>query len=133
MSTKVVAHFLDGRLIKGTSLDIDAKRPTFHIRPPDDKAVEVRISDLKALLFVRSLRGNPERSEESTPTPSDRRGRGASIVSLKFADGETMVGMTVRYPPGPFFYLNPVDPESNNIRILVNRAAVVDMELIRGP
>ncbi len=128
MSKNVVARFLDGRVIKGTSLDIDAKKPTFHVIPPGEKAIQVRMADLKALFFVRSLLGDPGRSEETVPKPGDPRGRGASVVSLKFADGETMVGMTMSYPPRPFFFLNPVDPKSNNIRILVNRDAVVSME-----
>lgn len=130
MSKNVVARFLDGRVIKGTSLDIDANKPTFHVRPPEDKTVEVRLTDLKALFFVRSLEGDPGRAEDIVPKSGDVRARGANVVSLKFADGETMVGMTMSYPPRPFFFLNPVDPKSNNIRILVNRSAVVDMELL---
>ena len=43
----------------------------------------------------------------------------------------TMVGMTIRYPPNrTYFFLNPVDPKSNNLRILVNREAVTEMELV---
>ena len=35
MSNLVVARYLDGKLLKGTSLDVDPTRPTFHVRPPE--------------------------------------------------------------------------------------------------
>jgi hypothetical protein len=134
VNNSVVAHFLDGRMVKGTSFDVDPGKATCHIRPPNEKPLEVRLEQLKALFFVRSLQGNPGRAEARVPDPRDPRARGATVVSLKFADGETMVGMTIRYPPNkPYFYLNPVDPKSNNIRILVNRSAVTGMELLQRP
>jgi len=128
MSKPVVARFKDGRTLKGISMDIDPARPTFHIRPAQGSPVQVSLSDLKALFFVRSLDGDPERNESNTPDPTDPRTRGSSIVSMRFADGEEIVGMTIRYPPNkPFFFVVPADPGSNNLRILVNRDAVVDM------
>ena len=49
-------------------------------------------------------------------------------MSMRFRDGEEIVGITIRYPPNrPFFYVVPVDAASNNTRILVNRDAVVSM------
>ena len=38
MSNLVVARYLDGKLLKGTSLDVDPTRPTFHVRPPEGRA-----------------------------------------------------------------------------------------------
>jgi hypothetical protein len=102
-----------------------------HVRPPTGDTVEIALADLKALFFVRSLEGDPDRDESRLPDPGDRRLRGATVVSLRFADGERMVGMTIRYPPNKtYFFLNPVDPKSNNLRILVNRDAVTEMELV---
>ena len=129
MSKKVVAHYLDGRVIKGTSLDIDPTRPTFHIRPAQGAAVEVSMSRLKALFFVRSLEGDPAHDETLALDPGDTRSRGSCLVKLRFGDGEEMVGLTIRYPPNrPFFFIVPVDTTSNNMRILVNRDAVLSME-----
>jgi hypothetical protein len=131
LSNRVVARFQDGRMVKGISLDVDPAKPVCHVRPPGDKAVEVTLADLKALFFVRSLDGNPGYEESRLPKPGDRRLRGSNVVSLQFADGEKMVGLTIRYPPNkPYFFITPVDPKSNNIRILINRAAVVAMELV---
>ena len=127
----MVARFQDGRAIKGTSLDVDPAKPTFHVRPAVGKALEIRLADLKALFFVRSLDGDSTRTENRVPDPGDPRSRGSTLVSLRFADGEVMVGLTIRYPPNrPYFFIVPVDPKSNNIRVLINRAAVVAMEAI---
>jgi hypothetical protein len=128
MTNKVVAHYEDGRIIKGIGMDIDPARPVCHVRQEQGSATEVKLRELKALFFVRSLEGDPSRTERNTPDFQDSRTRGSSVVALRFRDGEEIVGITLRYPPiRPFFFVVPVDAESNNTRILVNRAAVVSM------
>ena len=128
MANEVVAHFVDGRLIKGISLDIDPARPTCHIKTSVRGMVEVKLADLKALFFVRDLTGNPGHQEKTVLDPADPRARGTQPIDLTFGDGERIVGLTNRYPPiKPFFFVVPVDLESNNIRILVNRSAVKSM------
>lgn len=128
MSKKIVARYRDGRVIKGTSLDVDPGKTRFHVRTAEGSTLEVDMNDLKALFFVRSLEGDPKRNDRATPVENDPRSRGATLVELGFADGETIVGMTIGWPPRrPFFFVNPVDPDSNNVRILVNRSAVTDM------
>jgi hypothetical protein len=129
----VVARFLDGRVLKGTSLDVDPARPTFHVRPPEGSTAEVKLTELKALFFVRSLDGDMARHETHTLDPADPRSHGSTAVSLTFPDGEVMLGLTNRFPPNrPFFFVVPVDPESNNLRVLVNRSAVKKIEPLSG-
>jgi hypothetical protein len=129
----VVARFLDGRVLKGTSLDVDPTRPTFHLRPSEGTAAEVKLKELKALFFVRSLEGDMARHETHTLDPADPRHHGSTAVALTFPDGEVMLGLTNRFPPNrPFFFVVPVDPESNNVRVLVNRSAVKKMEPLSG-
>lgn len=133
MSNLVVARFLDGMVLKGTSLDVDPARPTFHVRPSEGPTLEVKLKDLKALFFVRSLEGDMARHEVRNIDPADPRSHGSTAVSLQFPDGEVMVGLTNRFPPTrPFFFIVPVDAESNNIRILVNRVAVKKMEPLKA-
>jgi hypothetical protein len=73
------------------------------------------------------------RHEAHTIDPADPRARGSTAVSLQFPDGEVMIGLTNRFPPNrPFFFVVPVDPESNNIRVLVNRSAVKKIEPLGG-
>lgn len=121
----IVARFLDGRTVKGTSLNVDPARPTCHVRT-NDGPIEVALKELKALFFVKDLSGNAAHQEGSRATPGDARLVGGTAISVEFADGERIVGATNRYPPNrPFFFMVPIDPKSNNLRILVNRAAAV--------
>ncbi len=124
MKNDVVAHFLDGRLVKGTSLDVAPNRPKCHVKT-NESMVEVELAKLKALFFVRDIDGDREYSESLTVDPADMRLRGAKGIEVTFHDGERFVGLTNRFPPNrPFFFVLPIDAKSNNIRVLVNRFAV---------
>jgi hypothetical protein len=121
----VVARFRDGRTIKGTTLNVDPTRLTCHVRT-ERGAIEIKLNDLKALFFVKDPDGNPAHHEAVDPTPGDPRLVGAKRIAVRFEDGETVTGMSNRFPPlGKLFFMLPIDPRSNNIRILVNRAATV--------
>jgi hypothetical protein len=129
----IVANFLDGTVQKGLSLDVDPKRPKCHLRTMTGGMVEVTLSEVKALFFVKTATGRPEYNDAKEVAPGDSRIMGARLARVVFADGEEIVGLMNRYPPiTPYFYMLPVDPLSNNIRILVNRAAVKEMEEV-GP
>lgn len=128
MANEVVAHYLSGRVVKGISLDVDPGKPLCHIRSAEHGTMEVKLSELKALFFVKDLVGNSSRSDILKLEPKDGRARGSFPIELEFADGEKLVGLTVRYPPiRPFFFVLPADASSNNVRVLVNRAAVKNM------
>jgi hypothetical protein len=125
-----VAHFLSGRVLKGTSFDVSLTKATCHVQTPAGP-VEVRLSQLKALFFVKDLAGNPAHQERHTVAPGDTRAVGARRVEIRFRDGEQLVGLTPSYRPEQlFFYVSPADPESNNIRILINRAATSSVQLL---
>lgn len=120
---KVVAHFQDGRLLKGFTGDLLPTRPTLHLTPADapgqSKPVEVRVADLKAIFFVKNLTGRPQpyrRRQEFAP--------GKPVVGRKirvvFKDGEILVGTTQGYEASrPGFFVIPADAESNNERVFV--------------
>ena len=128
MANEVVAHYLDGRVIKGVSLDVDPGRPVFHIKIAAQGTLEVKLKELKALFFVKDVVGNSGRSDVLALEPSDGRARGSYPIDLEFVDGEHLIGLTVRYPPvRPFFFVLPADSRSNNLRVLINRAAVKRM------
>lgn len=124
----IVAHFIDGTVKKGQSLDVDPKKPTCHLKTETGGTIEVALAETKALFFVRSATGDPKRNEAREPVPGDSRLVGARKVRVMFADKEQIVGLMNRYPPiTNFFFMLPIDPTSNNVRILVNRAAVKEM------
>lgn len=125
---KVVAHFIDHDIVKGTSADVDPGRPRCHIQSSERGTVEVDLTQVKALFFVRDFDGKPEYDEAQHPQQGDARLRGSRTVQLTFSDGETLGCLMNRYPPTrQFFYALPMDHRSNNIRILVNRDAVARM------
>lgn len=134
MSKKVVAHFIDHDIVKGTSLDVDPGRPTCHIATEDRGVIEVDLAQCKALYFVKGLGGNPHYTERQRPSQGDARLRGSRKIELTFQDGETLGVLANSFPPKrPFFFVLPMDPKSNNIRILINKDAVASMKEIDGP
>jgi hypothetical protein len=129
MPQNVVAHFIDHAIVKGTSIDVDPGKPRCHIQSPEQGSLEVDLAQLKALFFVKDLSGRPEHDEAKEPATGDTRLRGSHRVKLVFLDGEELFGLMNRYPPNrSFFFVLPVDSESNNTRILVNREAVHTIE-----
>lgn len=122
---RVVARFLDGRILKGYTRNFDPRRRTFELFDPEagkeGEVINVRISDLKTLFFVRDFKGDPsykERHEFEGPFTGRR-------MSLQFSDGEVMVGTTFGFDgerDGFFFF--PADPRSNNEKAYVNGGAV---------
>lgn len=130
---QIVARFIDGTVKKGLSLDVDPKRPTCHLKTETSGTIEVALADVKALFFVKSPAGDPEHREAREPVTGDSRLVGAKQVRVVFADKEEIVGLMNRYPPiTPFFFMLPIDSQSNNIRILVNRSAVKEMGEIKA-
>lgn len=131
MLQRVVAHFIDHSVIKGTSADVDPKRPLCHVHAGERGVVEVDLRQVKALFFVKDLAGKRGRDDAQAPAEGDQRLRGSRQVEITFADGERLGGLMNRYPPiGPFFFMLPIDPDSNNLRILVNREAVATMRSV---
>lgn len=128
MINTVVARYTDGRLIKGTSIDVTPTKPVCHVRTADQGIVEVALAELKALYFVKTPEGDPAHDYGSTPTPGDPRLAGSHRVTLTFKDGEKLAVLANRYPPlGDFFFVLPVDGTGNTIRVLVNRAAIEEI------
>lgn len=134
MTNDVVARFADGQTLKGTSLDIDPTRPRFHIRSADGVMTQVLLSELKALFFVKSPSGNPDHVEGREIALADPRLRGLRVIEVTFRDGEKLVGLSSGIPKNkPYFFLVPVDSESNNVRILVNSSELVSMTQVTPP
>ena len=115
---RVVVRYADGRVLKGYT-DFDPEQPSLRLVPrdePDSEGVEVAVSELKAVFFVRSFDGDPSCDESKDlyqSRPPDTR-----KVRVHFRDGEELVGHTRqldRHRTGLFF--TPLDPQSNNVRV----------------
>ena len=129
----IVARFIDGRVQKGTSTDVDPKRLNCHLTTESGEKIVINLANVKALFFVKTATGRPEYQEAKGQSAGDSRLLGTKRVRVVFADKEEIVGLMNRYPPiTPFFFMLPIDPKSNNIRILVNRAAVMEMGEVKA-
>jgi len=130
----VVARFVDGRVLKGTTQDFAPHKPIFHLYVWDDptaRALAVPEKEMKALFFVRSYEGNPKHVEDRDLAKA--KGQGRKIV-VTFADGEVLGGFTTGYSKDKQgFFVIPVDPKSNNSRVYVVTAAVKRVEWADAP
>ncbi|HKQ97980.1 MAG TPA: hypothetical protein VJV75_08900 [Candidatus Polarisedimenticolia bacterium] len=125
----IVARFVDGRTLKGTTHDFLPNRPTFHIYVDGNersKAETVSVADLKAVFFVKDYAGSKDRTDVPGFDGAQGFGRNAQVT---FADGETISGRTTGYNPTALgFFLLPADAGGNNTRIYVVNKAVRKFE-----
>jgi hypothetical protein len=131
---KVVARYVDGRMVKGMTADFVPNKDVFHVTlvdaQPWDPPVEVNLKELKALFFVKDFAGNPKhkRKNEFDPLrpPAGRK------IQVRFADGEVLVGTTTGYMKGrPGFFLVPADTDGNTERCYVVAAAAREIKFIQ--
>jgi len=129
-ANKVVVRYLDGRLIKGTTRDFLPGKPMFHVHTDDSaEAVQVSLADLKAVFFVKRLEGDPDYTENKYLPEQPVASLGKKIAVV-FTDGEILAGYTHSYSAShPGFFVTPVDPGSNNIRVFVVKQSVCDVKL----
>lgn len=124
---RVVIRYADGKFIKGFTDDFFPNKPSFHVHPVElgrtDKGIEVTVSQLKAVFFVKDFAGDPAHRDQN----DFAEGQLASgrKVEVTFTDGEVIVGTTMGYDPKrPGFFLIPADLQSNNLRVYVVSSAV---------
>lgn len=128
---KVVARYLDGHVLKGSTRNFDPNRPAFTITSveaaPGEEDAAVRLDQLKAVFFVKSFAGQASYSErkEFVDPAAGRR------LSVRFKDGEILVGTSLSYDASRTgFFLFPVDKDSNNDKIFVLAAAVAEVTTV---
>jgi hypothetical protein len=123
---KIVARFADGRMVRGVTSDFFPGRDTFHVSVaepgPGHETAEIRMTDLKAVFFVKDFAGDPrhvrQKNFDASRPPIGRR------IQVVFNDGEVFVGTTQGYQPGrQGFFVVPADPEMNTERCYVLMAA----------
>ena len=128
MRNMVVAHFADGRVLKGYALDFFPNKDSFHLeREGSGESTEVKIANLKGLFFVKTFQGNASATRR---VDTERVGMGRKI-KIEFQDGETMLGYTSGYSPARTgFFIFPIDPDDNNEKVFVVTAATRSVEFV---
>ena len=132
MQNRIVVRYRDGRIVKGFTTDFLPTKDVFHVTTTEGKSsrpLDVRVSELKAVFFVKDFAGNPTYNDRKSFDPSKPvTGRKIRVV---FEDGELLMGTTQGYQPGrPGFFVFPADPKSNNDRCFVVSAAVKEVGLL---
>ena len=130
-TNRVVIHFADGRLSKGTTIDFNPAQAKFHLLPTNrGPGLEVMIGALKAVFFVKTLdtqtRKPPVRRGFEAPRNVNAQGKKIAVL---FKDGELLCGYTLNYVAGrEGFFMFPADPDTNNTRIFVINAAASQVQ-----
>ena len=127
---RVVVRFVDGTLLKGTTQDFLPNRPSFHLIPASGgPTVEVRCDRLKAVFVVKTLEGDRSRSALTGFLNAPATTTQGKKIAVRFKDGELLCGHTLSYLPGrEGFFVFPVDPQDNNIRVYVVAAATAEVK-----
>jgi hypothetical protein len=129
-TNNVVVRFSDGKLLKGKTQDFNPGRPGFHLAPSEGgPAIPVENRQLKAVFFVKNLEGNPFHSELKGFIAAPAATAHGKKIAVVFEDGELLCGYTLSYlPDRQGFFVFPVDPDSNNIRVFVLAAAAAEIQ-----
>jgi len=123
----LVAMFKNGQRAQGISRTMNLRDTGFHLEIEDNngaatgESIRIRFEDLKCICHVKSYDGNfdpGESNQEYAP--------GGNSVVVEFDDGQVLRGKTQNMynPDHPRFYVIPEDPNSNNINVLVEQAAI---------
>jgi hypothetical protein len=98
---RIVLHFKDNRLRKGYTHDFTPLREKFHLISEEESdrgnVYEVNCSDLKAVFFVKSLKGNKDYIEKKRFSDVDAVGLRGLKVRVEFPDGEVIRGTSFGY------------------------------------
>ncbi len=127
---RIVARYLDGRVLKGFTFDFLPNKESFHLVDAENerKVTQVEVKDLKAVFFVKTFAGNRERKNR---VPNVWGRSAGQRLKITFVDGEVLLGAATVYTPGRLgFFVVPADDGSNNERVFVYTAATRSVEVI---
>jgi hypothetical protein len=126
---KVVAHFQNGTVAKGLTVDFTPVKDRFHLVVEGAPAREILLADLKGLFFVRDLDGDLGHAKSNLFQPGDLSpGR---RIRVEFKDGETLLGVTQAYTPGRSgFFVVPADRKSNTERAYIITSATREVAFL---
>lgn len=128
---RVIAHHVDGSLIKGTTLDFFPTKDRMHVTDGQGDVHEVFLKALKAIFFVKDYQGDADYAEKKGFFIQRAQGK---KVMVEFFDGEVMFGYTLSYSPkGIGFFMFPGDPDCNNTKIFVVHSATKRVKVKTAP
>ena len=127
MTNKIVVHFQNGTIMKGTTSDFFPNKAQFHLIDGTGETKVIGVNHLKAIFFVKDLVGDKSRPDQYDITTA---GAGRKI-NVEFFDNEVIMGHTLGYSPDrPGFFMIPADPQGNNGRIFVVKTAAKNIKFL---
>jgi hypothetical protein len=129
---KVVVHTALGEVIKGYTGDFASHKPSFLLSSEEGKLRMnqiIELKTLKAVFFVKTFDGNFLHRMVHDFEDITCYGKKVAVV---FQDGEKLFGRveTLHYDPEHSgFFLFPLDPNSNTIRVFVLNSFIVSVEI----
>jgi hypothetical protein len=121
----VVLRFRDGRVVRGELPDDMVPSATFSATDESGAALDVCLSDLKGIFYLKLPKDRLLGRELSGPTEPV-----GTTATLEFEDGEVFSGRLSHFDVSQLgFFLYPADASSNNAKIYVVTAAVRSLEL----
>lgn len=127
---RLVIHYRDGRTLCGTSFNMNPAFETFAFIPcgetKESGQIEVPFRDLKCVFKVKEFRRQAPKHEYGKRNFP----RGRELI-VTFKDGEVIEGYSLQEynTRSPRFFVIPQNSASNNISVLVERAAVRSIAL----
>ncbi len=131
---RIVVHYKDGTLRKGYAHDFNPAGEMFHLTSDMDadrgNVHEVKVVDLRAVFFVKTLKGDRYYTEKKSFSDVDASKLQGMKIKVTFKDGEIIRGVTLGYnKKKKGFFVIPIDPQSNNDRIYVVADALESVSL----
>jgi hypothetical protein len=124
----VAARYLDGRVVKGRTVDFKPLCDTFHLSRKSGRTITIDTRDLKALFFIKTADGDPEHEEDKD---FDAKEGPEREIWVEFLDGEHLAGFSSALGSPKGFFFTPTDRDSNLERVFAFRPAV--RRLLQGP
>ncbi len=129
-ANRIVVHLKNGVIYKGVTHDFIPEKPKFHLVHQDCKIEEIDTESLKAIFFVKTYEGDKSHQDKKGFAGVDPKNIRGLKIKITFHDNEMVYGSTMGYSKQrKGFFVLPVDPESNNIRIYVVASAIKDVKL----
>lgn len=142
ITNKAVLRFIDGKILKGYLKEFSSDTDVVTLQETETNTVfTVNFDQLKAIFFVKSFEGNRDHREKKSYGITKQKGQ---KIFIKFTDNEDLVGFLdgpLPWKKGYFlsknegaaikgFFILPVDPNSNNIKVFVVSSSVIDVTVM---
>ena len=129
MTSKIVIHFKDGSIKKGTTDNFKPDRNSFSLKNIEENQEEVNIVGIKSIFFVKDFEGKKHFSYEY----KDNIPGAGRKIKIEYYDGEIIVGYVFGYSPkNQGLLMTPANLNGNNLRIYAVATAIKKSQFLES-